>query len=298
MARRERNPTFAELLSRIECELVEAPSDGNPTRGDGLQLAVGPGAGGRHSLALSVEELEELVAIARFDRSIVDRDTARQLLRHLVTLLAAGLQSPSRKVATLALLTPGELESAIHDWNNTDRPFPDCRADELVAVWARERPEAVAAVFGGVELSYGALDARANALAHYLRGLGVGPRGARRDLRRALARHARRPARDPARRAAPMCRSTRPTRPTAQQFMLEKLAGSRSSSPQERLRDRCRPVDATVVCLDRDWPTIADAPGQHAPTARAATPQPARLRHLHLGLDRQAEGRPDRAPRR
>ena len=173
--------------------------------------------------------------------------------------------------------------------------FPRVRADELIAAQAAARPAEVAVEFEGRQLTYAELDARANALAHVLQELGVGPDVLVGDLRRALAGDARRRCSGSCAPAAPTFRST-PRFP--------------ARSPALHARGRGRPRDrhagaaalaavrastVPVVCLDRDADWIAGRPTTPPPCARDAG-RP-RLRHLHVRLDGQAEGRPDPAPR-
>ena len=77
-------------------------------------------------------------------------------------------------------------------------------------------------------------------------------------------------------------------------FMLED-AGAPVLVTHAALLDRLPINSAHIVRLDADWPAIAQQPTT-APAERAAAASP-RLRHLHVGLHRHAQGRGGR-PRR
>src|SRR4029079_18829860 len=63
----------------------------------------------------------------------------------------------------------------LEQWNATAHAVPPSTLPELFAAQAARTPEAVALVYQDRTLSYAALEAHANRLAHHLRGLGVGP---------------------------------------------------------------------------------------------------------------------------
>src|SRR2546421_13003077 len=61
-------------------------------------------------------------------------------------------------------------------WNATQKAYPqDCSLHELVEAQVERTPEAIAVCFEQEQLTYRQLNERANALAHYLQTLGVGP---------------------------------------------------------------------------------------------------------------------------
>ena len=76
----------------------------------------------------------------------------------------------------LALLSEAERQRVVEEWNATaaDYPTEQC-IHELFEAQAARTPDAVAVVYEDRQLTYGELNARANQLAHHLRGLGVRP---------------------------------------------------------------------------------------------------------------------------
>ena len=81
---------------------------------------------------------------------------------------------PEQLIVQAQLLTDGEREQLLGQWNQTQQVYPDelCIA-QLFEVEVERRPEAVALICGEQQLSYRELNSRANQLAHHLRQLGV-----------------------------------------------------------------------------------------------------------------------------
>ncbi|MBV9790428.1 MAG: amino acid adenylation domain-containing protein, partial [Chloroflexi bacterium] len=133
---------------------------------------------------LTVQIFEDdgaLIGDFEYNTDIFDAATIERLTAHWQTLLAAIVTDPQQRLDDLALLPADEQRLLLHDWNATAAPYP---TEQLVHHFferqAARTPEAEAALMIDsarvVEsLSYAALNARANQLAHHLRDLGVGP---------------------------------------------------------------------------------------------------------------------------
>ncbi|MEU2340165.1 condensation domain-containing protein, partial [Streptomyces sp. NPDC013172] len=86
--------------------------------------------------------------------------------------LDGGAQMP---LSALDVQDAVALDRVLRQWNDTAAEVPAETVPELFAGQVARTPDAVAVVFEGVSVSYAELDARANRLARYLCGLGVGP---------------------------------------------------------------------------------------------------------------------------
>jgi len=131
---------------------------------------------GTYPLTLMVSAGDELVIPIRYDRRFFDTPTAERMAGHLRTLLEAIVADPHRPLRDLPLLTGGERQLFLSDWNHTPvPPPPPLCVHQLFEAQAAATPEATALVADGLSFSYAELDARSNRLARYLRTFGVGP---------------------------------------------------------------------------------------------------------------------------
>ncbi|HST62734.1 MAG TPA: amino acid adenylation domain-containing protein, partial [Longimicrobium sp.] len=110
-------------------------------------------------------------ATALFDRGTVERCVG--YLRRALGEMAADERQPVERVE---LLSAAERRRVVEEWNATDAAFPaGACVHELFEAQVERTPGAVAVSFQGEGFTYAELNARANRLAHHLRGLGVGP---------------------------------------------------------------------------------------------------------------------------
>ncbi len=122
------------------------------------------------------ERAGALQAVVEYNTDLFEAETIRRMLGHYQTLLEGIVANPDQRLSDLPLLTETERQQLVVEWNRTEVAYPKDRClHQLVAEQAKRTPEAVAVVFENQQLTYRQLNERANQLAHYLQGLGVGP---------------------------------------------------------------------------------------------------------------------------
>jgi amino acid adenylation domain-containing protein len=82
---------------------------------------------------------------------------------------------PTLPVHRVDILAPEERQTVIDDFNATGHLLSGGTLSERFEVQAARNPDGLAVMCGEDRLSYGELNERANRLAHYLIGMGVGP---------------------------------------------------------------------------------------------------------------------------
>ncbi|MBH5386164.1 non-ribosomal peptide synthase/polyketide synthase [Bradyrhizobium diversitatis] len=111
----------------------------------------------------------------RYDRSRFDDDQIRHLQGSLSQLLVRIVEDGSRPLGVLESLDADETQKVL-GWSGCVERAPKSSESIVAQIEARAEasPSSVALVFGDREISYGALNARANRLAWRLRDHGIG----------------------------------------------------------------------------------------------------------------------------
>ncbi|HST57142.1 MAG TPA: amino acid adenylation domain-containing protein, partial [Longimicrobium sp.] len=167
----------ATPLFRAAFAWRDAPGSGPELPGLEPVAAAEPRA--TSGLDLSLELREEGGGVAGevvFATALFDRETVERYAGYLRRVLAGMAADETRPVDRLTLLSDEERRLVTEEWNRTEAPYPaDWYIHEQFEAQAGRTPDAVAVVYEDRQLTYGELNARANRLAHHLRGLGVGP---------------------------------------------------------------------------------------------------------------------------
>ncbi|HEY0734854.1 MAG TPA: amino acid adenylation domain-containing protein [Herpetosiphonaceae bacterium] len=218
------------------------------------------------SLAIG-EARDKLAATLEYNADLFDAATIERMALHLTTLLHAIVADPEQRIADLPLLSPDERR-LLDDWNTTAFEVPAACAHTLFEAQAARVPEAAAVICEDQVLSYGTLNQRANQLAHTLRRRGVGP-----ETLVGLCLE-----RSPdllvgvlgTLKAGGAYVPIDPAYPAERIQHILRDAQARLLITQAHLLDET--ITATeVLCLDRDWPLIADEPIENP--AAAARPE-------------------------
>jgi non-ribosomal peptide synthetase component F len=118
----------------------------------------------------------ELVGFIEYGTDLFNRDRIERMVGHFQTLLEAVLADPGQPIATLPILTETERHQILVEWNDTATDYPkDKCIHHLFEEQVERTPDAVALEFEDRQITYKDLNRRANRLAHYLIGLGIGP---------------------------------------------------------------------------------------------------------------------------
>jgi amino acid adenylation domain-containing protein len=125
----------------------------------------------------NMDHLSSRIELALDYRTLeLGEEQAKEIAGYYSRVLAAMSAEPASYHETVCLLSVEEQRRLLVELNETAAPFSEEKCvHELFEEQERRAPEAIAVRLGSEELSYRELNLRANKLAQYLQGLGVGP---------------------------------------------------------------------------------------------------------------------------
>ena len=139
----------------------------------------------KFDLCFSFTELEDAAGLPaelrgelEYSTDLYDASTAERLVERLVRVLEQVSADPGVALHRLQILSAAERAQVLEGFNATTTLTPALRGRTLVELWEAQvarSPQSVALKCGEEELSYAALEERANQVAWHLIGAAIGP---------------------------------------------------------------------------------------------------------------------------
>ena len=196
---------------------------------------------------------------------LFDEKQQHRILQHTLRLLQAFLKDPSQRLDTISMLSEEEVHLVVHKFN---QPLNSIRLKQtnggllqtgqclhhLIEAQVGQTPEAVAVVFESESLTYQKMNARANQLAHFIQGQGIGPESRvglclDRSIEMIVAVLA-------ILKAGGAYVPLDPDYPQERLALIAKEADLRLILTQEKLHEYLSPLGVERIRLDADWPVI------------------------------------------
>lgn len=221
----------------------------------------------KFDLTLFIFETESgLKGKIEYSTDLFEAATIERMAEHIQKLIEGLVADPQRQLEDYSLLTATEKQ-LLTQWNETDVTFDEAPelVHELFTNQVARTPHAVAVTYQNQQLTYDELNQRANQLAYYLQGLGVGP-----DVPVAICIE----------RSLDMVVAVLgiliaggvyvpldPTYPRERLTFMLSDAEATILLTQSHLRDILSAHHTHAVCLDVDWGEIATQPVTRPPVA-------------------------------
>jgi amino acid adenylation domain-containing protein len=172
----QRSLSYSPLF-QVMLVLQNAPQEELELPGLQLSWVETEGHTSKYDLLFSLTETDDgLEGTLQYSTDLFKTTTVKRMLKHFETLLESATARPDARLSELGLLTEDELRTLIVNWNQTAAQYNlDTCFHLAFEAQARKSPDALAVECAGERLTYGELDGRANRLARFLKGFGVGP---------------------------------------------------------------------------------------------------------------------------
>ncbi|TYC64538.1 non-ribosomal peptide synthetase, partial [Streptomyces sp. CB01881] len=159
-----------------EQPMNDEPANGESANGESLGMELlHAQEHNNYPLIASVDEWGTGFSIMCQASASIDADAVCAMVHAAAEAVVDALEHhPLQLLSQVPVLSVGERERVLVEWNDTARPLAGATLSELFRAQVERTPDAVALVSGETRITFAELDVRANRLAHLLAEQGVG----------------------------------------------------------------------------------------------------------------------------